>query len=158
MSLFFIGIGSNVEPEKNVPACLSLLKKTFVLRKISSVYKTLPIGPAGENPFWNLAVQIETRSNREKIGEKLRRVEALLGRRRVPGRKCAPRTIDLDLLPQAGYQRQIFVMIPLAEIAPETIDPETGRTYGMIAGSLEEEARGKIEKLKNIRIFISGRL
>jgi 2-amino-4-hydroxy-6-hydroxymethyldihydropteridine diphosphokinase len=151
MSLFFIGIGSNIEPEKNVPACLSLLEKIFALRKVSSVYKTLPVGPAGENPFWNLAVQIEARSNRRKIREKLRRIEAALGRRRVAGHKCAPRTIDLDLLPQSGFRQQPFVMIPLAEIAPEAIDPETNLTYGMIADSLKEEARGKIKKLRIAR-------
>lgn len=132
MSHFFISIGSNLEPEKNVPACLDLLKKEFNLTKISPVYETDPVGPAGERKFWNLAVEIETNLERGSLAAKLREIENRLGRKRGADRFAA-RTLDLDLLPAPDYTRQGFVMVPLADIVPEGRDPESGRSFHELA-------------------------
>ena len=134
----FLGIGSNVDHAKNVPAYLKLLKQTFRVKKISSIYETEPVGPAGRENFWNLAVLIETDLQPVDLTREVRKIEKKLGRRRNEN-KFAPRTIDIDLLPQPGYQQQAFMMIPLAEIAPAGADPETGKTFGELAAALKDK-------------------
>lgn len=133
----FISIGSNIEPEKNVPACLRILREEFCIKKISPVYETAPFGPSasGKN-FWNAAAEITFGENREKLVSQLRMIETRLGRRRDPANKFAPRTIDLDVLPQPGYEITPFIIIPLAEIAPHGRYPKTGETFEALAGKL----------------------
>ena len=144
MSLFYLSIGSNVHPESNIPACIRLLRETFDVKKISSVYETDPIGPAGDKKFWNLAAEIESVLSRENLIAEIRRLEEKLGRKREAN-KFAPRSIDIDLLPQPGYQEQGFIMIPLAEIAPETKDPETGKSFVGLEKSLKKT--GAVKKI-----------
>ena len=135
----FLSIGSNVQPQKNIPACLEILKKKFSVKKISSIYETEPVGPAGNRKFWNLAVGLETGLDLKMLAATLRQIEETLGRKHDPADKFAARTIDLDILPQPGYQNQAFIMIPLAEIAGGQRDEETGKTFGEIAEGLTKQ-------------------
>lgn len=137
---FYLSIGSNVAPDINIPACLESLKKAFLLRRVSSIYETPPYGPSGEKKFWNAAVEITSSLDREALSRELSLLEDRHGRRREESNKFAPRTIDLDLLPRKGYQEFAFVMVPLAEIAPNEIDAETGETFLSIADKLREKA------------------
>ena len=147
MSSIFLSLGSNIGPAENIPSCLELLKKNFHVLKISPVYETDPVGPAGPRQFWNLAVEIESSLNRKDLTEKLREVEALLDRGRDPQNKFAPRTIDIDILPQPDYQNQAFIMVPLADIAPDSRDPETGETFKSLAEKLREDASKSMRKI-----------
>ncbi len=131
-----LSLGSNVEPKKNIPACIELLKKNFRVTRISSIYETKPIGPAGKQNFWNLVMEIKTSLENPELISKLRQIEETLGRERVPGNKFIPRTIDIDLLPQPGFQTMGFIIIPLAEILPGTRDPESGKTYQELANAI----------------------
>ncbi len=137
----FLSLGSNIEPDRNIPACLETLKKKFPVKKISAVYETEPVVPAGGGKFWNAVVEIESGLAEDKLVMELRAIEALLGRRRDPANKFAPRSIDIDVLPQAGYQDQGFIMVPLSEIAPEGKDMETGKTFLQLAEKFREEKR-----------------
>lgn len=137
---YFISIGSNIEPEKNIPRCLKLLKEIFTVKRVSSIYQTDPVGPAGDKKFWNLALEIGTNADRKATDRQLKEIETKLGRSRSQGNKFAPRTIDIDLLPQPDYQKQGFIMIPLAEIAGDEKDPETGRIFKAIAADLSSKA------------------
>jgi len=148
MTRIFLSIGSNIEPEKNVPACLKILKDKFSVSHISNVYETDPVGPAGHLKFWNLAVSIETELEGERLISGLRAIENQLGRKRAPNNKFLARTIDLDILPQADYQRQAFIIVPLAEIAPEAVDPETGKCFEDLAKPL----RGEASKFRKINL------
>ena len=136
---FFISIGSNLHPQKYIPACLEILKNEFKVKKISSIYETEPVGSSGPNLFWNLAVEIETPLDPENLIQKLREIEARLGRNRDPQDKFAARTLDLDLLPQKDYQRQAFMMIPLAEISPDAMDEASGKSFQELAEGLKSE-------------------
>lgn len=145
--IFFLSLGSNIDPEENIPACLDLLKKEFSIQKVSSVYETEPVGPAGNQKFWNLALSLESDLARKVLTANLRRIEETLGRKRNPVDKFAPRTIDIDLLPQPDYQHQAFIMIPLAEIAPSEKDPETGKFFKELAKVLRHKEVGKLRKV-----------
>ena len=141
MKPVFLSIGSNIRPKKNIPACLKLLKRTFRVRKISSIYETKPVGPAGDKNFWNLVVEIETGLERKALTSTLRTLEKKLGRQRNRKNRFAPRTIDLDILPQPDYQKYAFIMVPLAEVAPKKRDPESGKTFQSLAKPLLEGAQ-----------------
>ncbi len=141
MNRYFLSIGSNIQPALHVPRCLKFLSEKFRVVKTSSVYETEPVGPVGKNKFWNLAVEIESELSHAELLHALRAIEESLGRKRDPKNKYAPRTIDLDILPQPDYQSAAFIMIPLAEIAPDVRDAETGDTFEQLAEKLKEGGR-----------------
>ena len=138
---FFISAGSNIEPRKHIPLSIETLKKNFQVLKISTVYETDPVGMSADSKFWNYAAEIEFGGTREELSKKIRGIETSLGRKRDPQNKFAPRCIDFDILPQADYQRQAFIMIPLAEIAPEEKDSETRKTFEDLARNFGEEKK-----------------
>jgi len=144
---YYLSIGSNIEPEKNIPACLTLLKTRYPSILFSQVYETDPIGPAGTAKFWNLAAVIATDDNAEGLREKLREIESQLGRVRSPHNRFLARVIDIDILPQPSYETQAFIMIPLAEIAPGAQDETTGKTFAELAEGLRSSASGFKKKL-----------
>lgn len=138
---FFLSAGSNIDPELHIPSSIEALKKNFDIISISSVYETDPVGPAGGRKFWNYAAAIGFTANREELSVKIRKLESLLGRKRDPQNKFAPRCIDIDILPQPDYQQQAFIMIPLEEIAPEENDFETGKTFAELAKDFKTEKK-----------------
>lgn len=137
----WIGLGSNLaaprEQLESALAALGALPDTRVLR-VSSFYRTAPVGYAGQPDFINAVAAIETRLAPRVLLEGLLDIERRHGRiRTVPN---APRTLDLDLLMQGDQQidepgltlphprmhERAFVMVPLAEIAPELAIPGRG--------------------------------
>lgn len=137
--LTFLSLGSNVQPQEFIPKAIDLLKQRFTVKQVSTIYETQPVGPAGKKSFWNLVVSIETHEDRETLTAKLRSIEAELGRMRSED-KFAPRTLDIDILPQPDYQDMAFIIIPLAEIAPEEKDSQSGKTFKELAAGLQKQA------------------
>jgi 2-amino-4-hydroxy-6-hydroxymethyldihydropteridine diphosphokinase len=92
-----IGIGSNINPENNIPESLALLKQQVEIIAISSWVKTAPIGITDQDDFINGAVRIRTALSRDSLFNYLKKIEDKLGRdRTLP--KFGPRTIDLDIV------------------------------------------------------------
>lgn len=143
--IVYLSLGSNVNPQSHIPAAIQLLKENFQVAGISSIYETDPVRPAGNVKFWNLAAAIHAENN-PALRTKLREIETRLGRERSAD-KFAPRSLDIDILPQADYQKLAFIMVPLAEIAPEEKDPETGLSFRELAGKLKSQA----EKFKKVQ-------
>jgi 2-amino-4-hydroxy-6-hydroxymethyldihydropteridine diphosphokinase len=99
-------------------------------------------GPAGQGPFLNGAMKVETTLGPRELLGKLLEVERGLGR--VRKEKWGPRRIDLDLVlyggmvieeeglvvPHPGMGEREFVLAPLAEIGAEARHPKTGKTVG----------------------------
>lgn len=130
----FVALGSNLEvPQAQVRAALLELHRLPSTRLVraSSLYLTPPWGITDQPDFVNAVAEIETAlAPLELLGE-LQRIERESGR--VRGQRFGPRVIDLDLLWQADARLQhpdltlphprmherAFVMLPLAEIAPE---------------------------------------
>ncbi|MBN1818878.1 MAG: 2-amino-4-hydroxy-6-hydroxymethyldihydropteridine diphosphokinase [Sedimentisphaerales bacterium] len=124
----FVAVGSNIEPEKNIPAALVLLQQKLHVVASSTFYLTRPLGPPSQPAFVNGIWQIETSLQPRKARDILRRVERSLGRIRTED-KYAPRTIDLDLilhgcfmgifpdlnLPHPDLARP-FVYVPILEL------------------------------------------
>jgi len=97
MNTFIIGLGSNIDPEKNIAAALKELAGHFKICGQTPVKRTKPVGPQEQPDFFNGAVLAQTDKDRAGIKAVLRGIENQLHRDRT-GPACGPRTIDLDIL------------------------------------------------------------
>lgn len=135
MTSVFAALGSNIDPEKNIPLALNKLHQLFPDLKISPIYRCEPVGFSG-GYFWNLVVHFSTDKLLEELAECLRQLEFTLGRE-ADAKKNSARTVDIDILlygncvgdygrihlPRNDIVKYAFVLKPLAELAPEVIHP-----------------------------------
>ena len=137
----YLGIGSNISPEVNVPRAIALLRKYVEVEAISTIWESPPAEGSGPN-FLNAAVLIRTDLDEADLRSRiLRRIESQLGRIRTADQN-APRTIDLDILIYDGQVRddqiwlRAFLALPLSELIPDLIHPTEGDSLGEIAERL----------------------
>jgi 2-amino-4-hydroxy-6-hydroxymethyldihydropteridine diphosphokinase len=155
-NLAYLSLGSNIEPERNLPAALAQLAQFGRIRAVSTVWQTAPIGFIDQPDFLNAVVLLETRLSARALREQvIVQIEQSLNRVRTAD-KNAPRTIDIDIMlfnrdvfslgqrrvPDPEVLERPFVAIPLAEIAPDYVHPETGQTLGQIAQRFDPVAVG----------------
>ncbi len=146
MNLAYLSLGSNIDPEINLPRAAALLRAAGRLRAVSPVFETAPVGTGDPRPFLNAAVILETALDATTLKRRvLADVEARLGRVRDPNDRNAPRTIDVDISlwqgdagppPDPDILLQVHVAVPLAAVAPELAHPETGESLAAIAARL----------------------
>ena len=97
MNRAVIGLGSNIEPQVNVPKARKRIAERHVILAESPLVETSPVGYADQPDFTNGALLLETRADRERLKADLKAIEVTLGRR--PGmNRYGPRTIDLDIV------------------------------------------------------------
>jgi 2-amino-4-hydroxy-6-hydroxymethyldihydropteridine diphosphokinase len=132
-------LGSNIEPERHLPAAVRELAAMGTGFTVSQVWQTAPVGFTDQADFCNAAVVMEIRIAADELRSRLRDVEHRLGRVRDPANKNAPRTIDLDLgflLNRDGMTgdhdpaiwERVFLAVPLAEVVPGVHNPATGES------------------------------
>ena len=92
-----IGIGSNIDPEKNIAAALFFLRQEQEFVSVSSLIKTAPIGIPDQPDFLNGAAKVFTELKLTDFTSYLKEVEDRLKRNRTAP-KSGPRTIDLDIV------------------------------------------------------------
>jgi 2-amino-4-hydroxy-6-hydroxymethyldihydropteridine diphosphokinase len=144
-----IALGSNLGyRERNLREAIAAIGPSVAGLRVSSFYDTAPVG-VGEQPrFLNAAATGLTMLLARELLETLLGIEARFGRTRPhPG---AARTLDLDLIlygdqiieeqdlvvPHPRFRERRFVLEPLAEIAPDWVDPVTGRTVRELMSGL----------------------
>ena len=149
MSVAFVGLGSNLgEPAAQVERAIEALRRLphSSMTKRSSLYRTAPWGGIEQPDFVNGVVAIETTLTAQALMEELLAIERRLGRRRDVER-YGPRMIDLDLLlyddavidepqlrvPHPHMHERAFVLVPLAEIAPDVAIPGQGSVVAALA-------------------------
>jgi 2-amino-4-hydroxy-6-hydroxymethyldihydropteridine diphosphokinase len=92
-----IGIGSNIEPEKNIASAIFFLRQEQTFVSVSSLIKTSPIGIVEQPDFLNGAVKVITEMEIADFKNYLKKLEDRLMRDRTTP-KFGPRTIDLDIV------------------------------------------------------------
>lgn len=155
MNRAVILLGSNIDKEVNLPKAVQMLRQCCRVTAVSSVYETVPVGLLNQPNFFNAAVQIQTEWNATQIKERLlSRIEERLYRVRQAD-KNAPRTIDADLvlfndavfdydcydetcrhIPDPDLLKFAHVTVPVADILPDMLHPETGEPMSAIAARL----------------------
>ncbi len=140
MAKAYLSLGSNLEPERHLDAAVKALRESFGEVVLSDWVRTKAIGFDGPD-FVNGAVVIETDWDVYRLNDWLHALEDAHGRRRdVP--RFSSRTLDIDIvfyddliLDGPGNLRiprpelkHAFVLQPLAQIAPDFVNPETGKT------------------------------
>lgn len=149
----FVGLGSNVGDRlihlRRAVAALGALPGTRVV-KTSPVYETSPVGPR-QKDFLNAVVELSTAAGPADLLWALKLVERALGRKRR--KKWGPREIDLDILyhgqtvlkqgglrvPHPRRAERLFVLRPLADLAPRWRDPLLKATVSALLGRLTAE-------------------
>lgn len=96
-----IGIGSNINPETNIPKMLKILEKHVEVLQVSTLLITKPIGIVNQPDFTNGAVKIHTTFKKSELKQLLKSIENQLGRDRTV-LKSGPRCIDLDIVVWKG--------------------------------------------------------
>lgn len=140
MAKIYISIGSNIDAEKNIRLAIHALQDHYGKLILSSVYESESVGFDGDN-FLNLVAGLKTDEDVHTVVNNLRKIEDENGRVRS-GPRFSARTVDLDLLlyddlvlkedgieiPRDEITKNAFVLLPLEEIAPQLIHPESGLT------------------------------
>lgn len=132
----YVGLGSNVEPIRNLRAAEACLRSEFGGLAMSNVYRSAPVGFTGDD-FLNMVVRFASSASAQRIHAWLSEIEEVRGRVR-PSVGLGPRTLDLDLLlvgqrvdpglrlPHTDILLYSFVLRPLTELAPGLLHPVTG--------------------------------
>lgn len=149
MTVVYLGLGANLGDREEMlaraAARLDAHPAIRVLRR-SSLYETEPVGPAGQPWYLNAVLEAETSLSPLELLGTCKQIEAELGRKR--GVRWGPRPIDIDVLlfghfqistpdlvvPHPELRKRAFVLVPLAEIAPDLVLPGGETVKAVLAG------------------------
>jgi 2-amino-4-hydroxy-6-hydroxymethyldihydropteridine diphosphokinase len=140
MKRVYLSLGSNLsDRQANLEKAVQQLGDNRIeVRRVSSLYRTEPVGYAEQPWFLNCVAEVITDLMPLQLVRRCQEVERELGRR--PGPKNGPRLIDIDILlyenavvhspevtiPHPRMAERRFVLVPLAELAPALEDPVSG--------------------------------
>ena len=147
----YLGLGSNMgERQDYLDRALDFLSQRLRIEKVSSIYDTEPVGNVNQPRFLNMVCQVYTSLAPMALLALGKGIESKLGR--VSGKSNAPRPIDIDILfygdqiietpelviPHPRLTERAFVLIPLAQIAPDLVHPVNSKTIKELLEGLTE--------------------
>jgi len=146
----FVGLGGNLgdveETLLDALMALDMIPQT-TQRVHSRFYRNPAWGKTDQPEFINAVAELQTRLTPRVLLERLLAIEERFGRVRSQGEKWGPRKLDLDLLvygeesldepglhlPHPHLHERAFVLVPLAEIAPDLVIPGQGKVRDLLA-------------------------
>jgi 2-amino-4-hydroxy-6-hydroxymethyldihydropteridine diphosphokinase len=156
----YVGLGANLgDPEVQMREAVKRLNDTAEVEvtRVSAFYRNPPLGPPDQPWYVNAAARLRTRLGPDELLALLHQVETALGR--VRGERWGPRRLDLDLLlyngevifaphlvvPHPEMHRRGFVLVPLAEIAPQAWHPVLGKSAADLLAQLDPAHRAAVQ-------------
>jgi 2-amino-4-hydroxy-6-hydroxymethyldihydropteridine diphosphokinase len=144
VTVAYVGLGSNLGDRE---ATIRRAAELIGARRLSTIRETEPWGYADQPRFLNAVAELDTALGPRALLDRLLAVERELGRERT-GPRYGPRTIDLDLLlygdetvsepgltvPHPRLAERLFVLEPLAELAPGLDVPGAGEVQELLRG------------------------
>lgn len=141
-----LGLGSNIgHRRQNLEQAVALLSEILLVTAVSPVYESEPWGPVAQPAFLNACLCAQTDIAPPTLLSSLKILEKEMGR--TPTVQWGPRLIDIDILlyedvvvqsadltiPHPFMHERAFVLIPLADIAPEAVHPLEKKTIAELA-------------------------
>jgi 2-amino-4-hydroxy-6-hydroxymethyldihydropteridine diphosphokinase len=150
----YLSLGSNIgDRARNLQAAIEQLGGAGLrILRVSAAYETEPVEFTAQRWFVNLVAEAETELFPMQLLSRIGRVERALGRER--GVPKGPRTIDIDILfygrsvihsakleiPHPGIPARRFVLVPLADLAPDLRHPVTRKTVSEMLDEAPKQA------------------
>lgn len=161
MKTAYLCLGSNMGERisfiENAISSIDKISRTEFV-KSSKVYETEPWGVTSENNYLNCVAEIKTGLSAENLLSEIKQLEKKLGR--TESRKWSDREIDIDILfygneiirnefviiPHILIEKRKFVLVPLNEIAPALIHPESGKSVSELLKKTDDKLQVRLYK------------
>src|SRR5438105_2606484 len=153
----YLALGSNMGDRRgNLAAALQRLREVVEISAISSIYETEPVGYLDQPRFFNIVCYGKTTLSAQELLKYAKEIEVAIGRQ--PTFRNGPRPIDIDIIffddlsitqdnlivPHPRMAERAFVLVPLAEIAPDVVDPVSGHSVQELLDAVSQDGVKKL--------------